>query len=275
VAIFRDEARYLAEWIEFQRAVGVEHVYLYDHGSEDDPRPVLEPFLAEGYVTLTPWSLPWHFGGTDAQTYAYAHALGSFGSHWRWMAFLDVDEFLFTADGSSLPTFLREYDDLPALLAFWTMFGFSGHDSAPEGLVIENYTMRAPFGLSAKPKSIVNPMEVVAVSNPHLFDLTTGTRRGFTERRELFSKVEGQKGKQNVGSPVSERLCLNHYYTKSRTEFEEKIRKRLASGRSADVKKLRGIAQELDRAAFRDDAIGRFGPGIRARLRHLPLEERT
>ena len=46
-AIFRDEAPYLAEWIAFHRLVGVEHFFLYDNGSTDDPRAVLDPLIAE------------------------------------------------------------------------------------------------------------------------------------------------------------------------------------------------------------------------------------
>ena len=34
-AIFRDEAPYLKEWIEFHRAVGVERFYLFDNLSTD------------------------------------------------------------------------------------------------------------------------------------------------------------------------------------------------------------------------------------------------
>jgi len=41
--IFKNEARYLREWIEFHRLVGVDHFYLYENRSEDDFAPVLAP----------------------------------------------------------------------------------------------------------------------------------------------------------------------------------------------------------------------------------------
>ena len=56
-AIFRDEAPFLAEWIAFHRLVGVDHFFLYDNGSQDEPESVLAPFLAEGCVTLKPWPI--------------------------------------------------------------------------------------------------------------------------------------------------------------------------------------------------------------------------
>ncbi len=33
--IIRDEAQYLVEWIEYSRMIGVDHFFLYDHGSTD------------------------------------------------------------------------------------------------------------------------------------------------------------------------------------------------------------------------------------------------
>ncbi|MGC1878452.1 MAG: glycosyltransferase family 92 protein [Rhabdochlamydiaceae bacterium] len=34
--IFRDEARFLKEWIEFHKLIRVEHFYLYNHRSQDN-----------------------------------------------------------------------------------------------------------------------------------------------------------------------------------------------------------------------------------------------
>ena len=52
-AIFRDEARYLPEWLEFHLCQGVEHFFLYDHHSSSDAHmPVLDPYIAAGLVTL-------------------------------------------------------------------------------------------------------------------------------------------------------------------------------------------------------------------------------
>lgn len=36
VSFFRNEARFLKEWIEFYRMIGVEHFYLYNHLSDDN-----------------------------------------------------------------------------------------------------------------------------------------------------------------------------------------------------------------------------------------------
>ena len=45
---FKDSASYLAEWLAFYRAVGVDRFYLYDNGSTDDYRPIVEPYIERG-----------------------------------------------------------------------------------------------------------------------------------------------------------------------------------------------------------------------------------
>src|SRR6476646_1530288 len=76
--IVKNEGPYLGEWLEFQRLVGVEHVYLYDNGSTDNSAAVAAPFLAEGFVTVIPWVFPWHLGDRrmfTAQALAFAHVI--------------------------------------------------------------------------------------------------------------------------------------------------------------------------------------------------------
>ena len=44
-AIFKNEARFLKEWIEFYKLIGVEHFYLYNNFSNDNYQDVLQPYI--------------------------------------------------------------------------------------------------------------------------------------------------------------------------------------------------------------------------------------
>jgi hypothetical protein len=50
--IFKNEAGYLKEWLDFHRLVGIEKFFLYNNNSEDKYEPVLAPHIADGIVTL-------------------------------------------------------------------------------------------------------------------------------------------------------------------------------------------------------------------------------
>ena len=97
-AIFRNEARYLPEWIGFHLRQGVERFYLYENNSSDDWEAALAPF--GDVVELH--RFPRHPG----QLAAYADCLDQHRRDTRWIAFIDIDEFLFSPTGRSLPDVL-------------------------------------------------------------------------------------------------------------------------------------------------------------------------
>src|SRR4051812_35685821 len=96
--IYRDDAAYLAEWIEFHRLVGVERFFLYDNGSTDDHLEVLAPYIEQGLATVRDWPGPFlgRGGRPKALVQAFEHCAGAHREDARWIAFLDVDEFLFS-----------------------------------------------------------------------------------------------------------------------------------------------------------------------------------
>jgi hypothetical protein len=255
--MIRNEASYLAEWLEFHRMVGVDHIYLYDNSSTDDSSAVILPFAQDNFVTVTPWPFPWNKTGEPAgQHRAFAHALSTFGGGWRWMAMIDVDEFLFPLAGDSLVRTLSAYEDLPALAIPWTMFGSSDHRFRPSGLVIENYLKRSPE--LHKPKSIVDPSRVRSIRSAHLFDLDTGRETAFDEQRRLIDR-------SSCGlDPVSNVFRLNHYYTRSEQEFAAKVAHWRSCGRNPT--KIEALAERIEVDAYRDEAILRFLPELKRKL---------
>src|SRR5262249_33039574 len=102
-AIFQDEAPYLKEWIEFHRLQGVQHIYLYNNRSTDDFRTVLEPYIKKRFVTLTEWDKSYEDGAhrdwLAIQSGAYMDCLRKSGKYNSWIAFIDIDEFLFCPSG--------------------------------------------------------------------------------------------------------------------------------------------------------------------------------
>ena len=98
-AVFKDEAEHLPEWVTFHRLMGVEEFYLYDNGSTDDWERALGPELTSRIVRVTPWPAD----ARVAQLSAYSHCLRRRRHRARWIAFLDIDEFLFSTSGEPLP----------------------------------------------------------------------------------------------------------------------------------------------------------------------------
>src|ERR1043166_6932935 len=85
--IFKNEAVYLKEWLDFHRLVGVEKFFLYNNASEDNYKTVLQPYIEKGIVALHDFPM----APPNAQTEAYNLCLKTHRRHARWIAFIDID----------------------------------------------------------------------------------------------------------------------------------------------------------------------------------------
>jgi Glycosyltransferase family 92 len=253
-AIYRNEGAYLREWVEFHRLVGVEKFFLYDNRSTDDHREQLAPYVADGSVEVREWP------DDPGQITAYAHCLEANRDRARWVAFIDLDEFMFSPRLVPLTEVLPDYETYPALAVNWAAFGTSGHKTQPEGLVIENYVWRAPDDSprNRHVKSIVDPRRTVRPRgvNPHAFVYSDGFAVDETGR-PLDSKPFG------VTPDVSfSRVRINHYRMKSEAQWEAK-----RTGRRANSPGSREQAPERPEAfSVRDELITAYVPALREAL---------
>ena len=154
VLIVRNEARHIAEWARFHHDAGVAQFIVYDNACSDGTIEVLRASLPVDALTVIPWAQPRFRTITGReihnQVLAYAHALMNFGPRFRWMAFIDVDEFLVPVAANSIPQAMEGLDEAAHVSLPWQMFGRGGHDTPPEGGVVAN---RAARGRSLWPNS--------------------------------------------------------------------------------------------------------------------------
>jgi glycosyl transferase family 92 len=104
--IYRNQARFLPEWIEFHRLVGVERFFLYNNLSDDDHREVLDTYVRDGTVVLHDWPDDFPQGLITAAN----HCLSEHRDDSRWIAFQDLDEYLFSPTLEPVSSLLPEYE---------------------------------------------------------------------------------------------------------------------------------------------------------------------
>ena len=133
-AIFKNEAAYLKEWIEFHKIVGVEHFYLYNNNSEDNFREVLAPYIKAGIVDLIEWP------HQQAQMAAYRDCVNNYGKLSQWVGFIDIDEFIVPKKEHTIYDFLKQFDKTRGtVIIYWRLFGTSGKlDRDRSGLITED-----------------------------------------------------------------------------------------------------------------------------------------
>jgi GT2 family glycosyltransferase len=251
-AIFRNEAPYLREWIEFHRMMGVERFHLYENRSSDAWRPVLEPYIAEGIVDLKNWPM-----NGAAQLPAYRDCFLRLNGQKRWLAVIDIDEFLFSPKFPTVPEALAT---LPAhwgaVGVHWIIFGASGREEFSPEPVIERFTWRPPesFHVNSHIKSVIRmDRQVMARGDAHYFQVQGGT---FDEKGGALSSARPPRNESSL-------LRIHHYCTKSRQEYYDRIALGRVDG-AGSVQK--SVFEERQERAFDDRTAWMFLPELKRRL---------
>lgn len=245
VACVKNEADYLSEWLRFHEMIGVRHFYIYLDQCEDESEQILKSHSGSAEITIIPWAGRMIDTPTskllNSQVIAFSHAIQNFGAQYRWMAFIDADEFLLPKTGASLEEALEGAQGFPNISLPWHMFGPGGHLSKPEGGVLRNYSQRAANPLTNKKnvrnyKCIVDPCAVSEVSVHHFSTVEHG---------EMTSNDQGvaysRKGRKEPSFYSASHIQLNHYYSKSREELDRKL--------------ARGPASPASRARYADRVL--------------------
>ena len=216
--ITRDENEYLEEWLRWHISQGVEHFYIYDHGSKQPVREQVDGLGEEiaGKVTVIDWS----GSHRDAQPDAYNDCLARFRGESRWIGFIDTDEQIEVKTGQTLPQFLKGYEEYAGVLAVWVTFGACGQVKKLPGLLRERFTVpnHSCKWNDCAGKVIVQPvyMERMVIHNGK-------TKVGFVVVDEHGNEVYDYS--MTSCHPSTDYICVNHYYTKSYEEWLNKLRR--------------------------------------------------
>lgn len=226
-AIFQNEAPYLKEWIEYHELLGVTKFYLYNNLSTDNYLEVLQTYIQKGLVEIedvtTPSNNVAEFDIIQVAT--YQHALQKAKAQSKWLAIIDIDEFVVPLHTQNLNDFLKPFEDQPnigGVCIAWIFFGTSGVKKIPEDrLMIETLLLNGggiePFFPRKQGffKSIVKTHDVTQVVSPHYCVFVPG-------RKNI-----------NLGYDLAQ---INHYWSRDEDFFYGvKIPRRQLWGFSIDT----------------------------------------
>ena len=220
-AIFKNEALYLKEWIEYHKFIGVDKIYLYNNNSTDNYYEVLKPYIKEKFVILK------NCPGKERQMDAYNDCLMRYKYKAKYIAFIDIDEFLFEKNNKLLEKVNHIFDknsNIAGVQLNWKIFGSSHQEKYVDEPVTKRfvYSSNKDFSVNKHTKSIVNPRKVVCIANPHY---------AIYVENYYAVNVDGKIISNNaMNEDVNDNLRVNHYFTKSKDEFVLKIQRGTADG---------------------------------------------
>lgn len=228
--IIKNEAPYIDEWISFHKTVGVQKFYIYDNESNDNIQEILKPYIDEGLVEYT------YFPGKAVQVLAYKDAVKKHKDETKYLGFIDIDEFVLPVNNPNIVNYLDEILSLDSNAAGvainWKIYGSSGFMEKQDGLIIDTYRYRASddFSENAYIKTICNPRLVENIENVY-------SPKYIDNKYNIDENGNKVIGSKNINRPSS-KLRINHYFTKSMSEYLEKMNK--------------GKADSLDKRSLED-----------------------
>ena len=224
--IFKDEGRFLKEWLDYHITIGVDHFYLYDNNSIDDYRSVVQPYIDKGIVTLIDW--PYR----QAQVKCYKHCLETYCNETKWIGYIDADEFICLKYALTIKEWLIGYAKFPAIVIDWLQFGTNGLvDHAFSKYVIEQYfSCWDNFWMG---KSFINTRYRISNWNTQYFhhhSYVYYSLFGFNVSMPAVNQFgyispmghDWGGGKHRVEKAS---IHINHYYTKAWNVYKEKMQR--------------------------------------------------
>ena len=223
-AIAKNEGPYFQEWIEWHRKQGVEKFYIYDNESTDCTKEVLKPYIESGLVEYN------YFPGYRMQLAAYDDCLKNYRFDARWIAFIDLDEFIVPIKDNSIPAFLKRFEDSSAVEVNWLIYGSGGAKKKLPGTMMERFKCHSQptHYLNRHVKSIVDTRRVFNMIGCHEAARVSGyaTDSHGNPIKKHFRERE----------PQQDIIRINHYAVRSYEEFLEKQNRGRASGSNRTVK---------------------------------------
>ena len=217
-AIFKNEASYLREWLEFNHLVGIDHFYMYNNNSEDDYEIVLKPYIDKGWVTLVHWP------HNQKQMESYMDCIEKYSKDTKWLGFIDIDEFIVPKSTDNIYDFLKNFENRGSVNIYWRLYGTSGlMDRDLNGLVTEDFTVCWPKYCDIG-KCFYNTA----------FSFNQNSKKRSCLHHRFWANYKGHDippvnifghvcvGGRNIADSANFPIQINHYFTKSYKEYAMK-----------------------------------------------------
>lgn len=200
LSIFKNETMNLKIWLEHYIWQGVEHFYLIDNGSDDNPLQILQEYIDKGIITY--FYRPEKYNQIQHYKFVFDHV--NMKNTTYWLAVCDLDEFFYGVD-KKLSTKLNNLEYYNIIYCNWLMFGSDNLITHPQD--IRSSIIHREEKLHINTKYIFKPRSIISSSQLHIHYLLKPNKYMKLEKIRFANKL----------------IRLNHYPLQS-LEFFEKVK---------------------------------------------------
>lgn len=187
----------------------------------------IHDLVKAGLVQITYFSYKRVYGGYKGhftktpQGWAYNSCIREAAAAHEWLAFIDVDEFLYITNpgATGLRELLSNYSGYGALAVNWIVMGSSGHRTRPAGGILQHFTACVPRNATInKHVKVIGNTKYISQFTYHPHNVAMKSNASWTVN-EQFARVDGPYSEP----PSHQHIALFHYAIKSWDDFQKKL----------------------------------------------------
>jgi hypothetical protein len=200
VCIAKNEDNYIKEWCDYHLKLGFDSIFIYQNNWRTD-------------INLNNVHKI-EFDGEVKQLESYNDFIKKERNNYNWVAFFDVDEFLVLKKHNNVKDFISQYSDYRGIGINWCIFGDNGHEEIDDN----NYSLIDRFTRREKEMD-QHVKSIVRLNNNNLYMNVHNPNHPIVNT--LGNEFTGPFNMEKDDSIAQ----LNHYFCKTKKEFEEKIKR--------------------------------------------------
>lgn len=237
MAIFKNETMNLRMWLEHYLWQGVDHFYLIDNGSTDDPLNILYEYIDKGLVTYY-YRAEKH---QQPQHYRYVFDNEELKEKTKWLCICDLDEFFF---GTSMKLSSVLNEDFDSYNVIYTNSFFYGSD----------YLIEHPKDIRT---SILHREEDIENGTKYIFKPKAITDSSEIWIHWLVNPESLQKKVLETETFNNSKIRLNHYRIQSLEYFQnvKTTRGDVSIASNENIRDLKYFIDYTKLATIKDDTL--------------------
>jgi len=240
MAIFKNETMNLKVWLDHYLWQGVEHFYLIDNNSDDNPLNILQDYIDMGIVT-------YYFKPEkhkQVEHYRYVFDNEKIKEKTKWLCICDLDEFFFGTSTKLINVLENEYDNYDVIYTHSFFYGSDNLINQPKDIrtSIVYRTDDTVNGIKYifKPSCINNSSEIWIhwLVEPGTFQKKSGQNETFHDTNfrlnhyicqslEYFQNVKMTRGDVSVNENEYIRTMDTYYYYEKTAIIKDDILKQI------------------------------------------------
>lgn len=221
VSVVKGENLYIRDFVKIHRFLGVEKFLFFDREKDN----LSEIFKGESAVEVV------YFPEPNRHHYAWAEGVKHLQGKTVWAQFIDIDQVVVPVEHGNIKEFLQHYENLSGLALNWHSFGSGGHEVRPQVPINGPKTFyEVPYlayNKRARGDRWVNNhiQSIVQVEHAQTRPWDTPHNCPMKPGSGMYNTSGAYTGGYTSSPPIHNVAYVAHYYTRSREEWEAKLKK--------------------------------------------------